>query len=460
MDCRDTICAISTPLGMGGLGVIRVSGDHALAVVARIFSASSGRSIEAVPTHSVHHGFIVSPASQEKIDEVLVTVMRAPRTYTREDLVEVGVHGGLLILQSVLDLLCREGARLANPGEFTLRAFLNGRLDLVQAEAVMEMISARSEEGHRAAMAQLQGVLSKSVQSIHDGLIRLLAQIEASIDFCEEGIALYSNPEMAQEVQGLIANLDALLEGYRAGKLRREGVQTTLVGRPNVGKSSLLNALLGEERAIVTPYPGTTRDVLREEFTIRGTALRLVDMAGLHETTDPIELEGLRRAVQAIEQSDLLLFVLDGSAPFHPDDAAIQERIAKKKSIIVLNKSDLPVRFPTDWISRALPGAPVVFLSCRTGSGLDELRAALHDKITSEINGVEGGIVTKTRHVEAFIQARRAMERIHQGLEAGISWEFLAVDLHTAKRAIGGILGLETPDDVINSIFQKFCIGK
>jgi tRNA modification GTPase len=460
MNFSETICAISTPPGPGGIGVIRISGGGSICIVDRVFLPSSKVRLEQSTSHTVHHGYLIDPATQERIDEVLVTLFRRPKSYTRENVVEISLHGGPLILNRALGVVIRAGARPANPGEFTLRAFLNGRLDLTQAEAVMEMISAQTEQGRRAAMAQLRGALSETLRPLYREIIDLLAHIEASIDFSEEGITFDSDAEIIRRVKAVLQKVNGIYGSYRIGRLQRDGAKTVLVGRPNVGKSSLMNALLGEKRAIVTPVPGTTRDIIQEQLSLDGITLRVCDMAGVSVTDDPVEREGVRIAESALNDADLALLVLDNNAPLHPEDHSLIDRVMKRKAVVVLNKSDLPARFPLKWIQDALPACPVVTLSALTGDGVDRLKESIRRILLEEVDLTEGGAITQARHAEALLSCGQALERALSAAQRGLSWEFLAVDLEVARQKIGYILGEGVPEEVIDAIFRRFCIGK
>jgi tRNA modification GTPase len=460
MTLSDTICAISTPPGLGGIGIVRISGCGSISIADQVFQSSSNVCLEQAITHTVHHGYLIDPVTQERIDEVLVTLLRGPKSYTREDVVEIGLHGGSLILHRALAVVIGAGARPANPGEFTLRAFLNGRLDLAQAEAVMEMISAKTEEGRRAAMAQLRGALSDNLRPLYRELIDLLAQIEASIDFSEEGIAFDGIDELLRRIKAVYQKVRDLHGSYRIGRQQRDGAKTVLVGRPNVGKSSLMNALIGEKRAIVTPVPGTTRDIIQELLSLDGIAIKLYDMAGFCATDDPVEREGIRIAESAISDADLALLVLDNNSPLHREDHTLIDRVMKRKAIVVLNKADLPARFPLKWIQGAFPLAPIVTLSAMTGEGIDRLKELIKRMLLEEIDRTEGDIITQARHAEALLNCGQALERAVSTGEQGISREFLASDLEIARREIGFIMGEGVSEEVINAIFRKFCIGK
>src|SRR5438874_2049463 len=342
MSATDTICAIGTPPGEGGIGIIRVSGDMAVEIASKVFLGIQGSRVSDFPSHTLHVGHLRDPDTGERLDEVLVAVMKAPRTYTREDIVEFHCHGSPLVLRLGLEALVRSGARLATPGEFTKRAFLNGRLDLAQAEAVMDLIQARSQTGLRVALEQLRGTLSDELGRIREDLTRLLVEIEAGIDFSDEGITFISPQALADGIEKIAGRVERLIRTAEDGRIVREGVTAALVGRPNVGKSSLLNVLAKADRAIVTPVPGTTRDVLEEFVNVRGIPVRLQDTAGLRETQDVVEREGVRRTHDALARAELVLAVLDGSSPLAPEDRRMLDLLQKKSAVLVVNKADLP----------------------------------------------------------------------------------------------------------------------
>lgn len=475
MDIRleDTICAIATPVGEGGIGIVRVSGEKALDLTSALVRLRSGRSLLSVKSHTLYHADLVEPDNQpaqgpakprRTIDEVLVVVMRAPHSYTAEDVVEIHCHGGPLVLQTVCDLLVRRGARLAEPGEFTKRAFLNGRLDLTQAEAVLDVIRAKTSSGLRVAQEQLRGTLSKEIGCMRERLIQLLAHVEAAIDFSEEDITFIPPNELVRGLEETMAEMARLANSCEEGRILREGVVAAIVGRPNVGKSSLLNALLQTDRAIVTAVPGTTRDVLEEVLNIRGVPVRLLDTAGVRDTSDPVELEGIRRSRMAMEQAELLLILLDGSVPLGAEDRALLHQGKEKKHIVVVNKSDLPCR-----ISAAELGAlklsgtdsTVVWISAKTGAGLENLRDAIRAMVLrADFEPGETAIVTRLRHRASLIKAEQALAKAIESVKANLPGEFIALDLRGAIDALGDITGAVTTDDVLDRIFSEFCIGK
>ncbi|MCP5522576.1 MAG: tRNA uridine-5-carboxymethylaminomethyl(34) synthesis GTPase MnmE [Verrucomicrobiales bacterium] len=457
MNPEDTIAAICTPLGEGGLAVIRVSGSHSLAVTDRCFEprGTLARKPSAAATHTVHYGRIHHQG--RLADEVLLTVLRAPHSYTCEDTVEVSCHGGLLTARLVLEALLAAGARPAEPGEFTRRAFLNGRLDLAQAEAVADVIHARTELALTAAQEQLAGSLSKRIRQLRQDLLQVLAHVEAHIDFPDEDIAPDTREALLGRLRSAEAFMDELLRTAREGRLLRRGIRAALIGRTNAGKSSLLNALLGRDRAIVTATPGTTRDTIEETASIRGLPVVLIDTAGLREAGDAIEEEGIRRSQRALAEAELVLHVLDGSEPRDVRDEGWMERLADRPRIVVLNKSDLPGRAGL----AAQAGLRVVETSCLTRVGIETLKDAIRETVWSGAIRAEMLEVTiNARHQDALRRAREAVELTLAALERGESLELVAVDLHAAVRAVGEIVGETTTDDLLDSIFSQFCIGK
>ncbi len=451
--------AISTPLGEGGIGIVRLSGPDSLALADRIFQSKDGRKPSRMPTHTLHYGYIM--AQEIPLDEVLLTVMRAPRTYTREDIVEINCHGGVVPLKKVLELTLKEGARLAEPGEFTKRAFLNGRIDLARAEAVVETIRARTDLSLRVAISQLRGHLSLKVEHMKTALVKLVAKVEATIDFPEEDIAVLKEEDTRKEAEKLKAELEELLASADSGKVLREGLKTVVGGRPNVGKSTLWNALLGEERAIVTSLPGTTRDTLEETVNIQGLSLRLVDTAGIRRARGRIERESVVRGRRSLEEADLVLVVLDGSKPLNEDDRDIAKDLKEKVVIIIINKTDLSQKIGLGGVKKFWPDKKIVKISATQGTGLSELKKAIADIFwRGEVPSPETILVTKARHKEALLRAREGLEEAITGLERQLSPEFIASDLRSALKSLGEIGGETASEEVLEQIFSQFCIGK
>jgi tRNA modification GTPase len=453
----DTIAAIATPLGEGGLAVIRISGPQALAVADRCFNPVGGGAVKpsAAATHTIHFGHVVHQG--QKVDEVLLAVMLAPRTFTREDVVEITCHGGLLPAKMVLDAVLKSGTRLADPGEFTRRAFLNGRIDLAQAEAVADLIHSRTELALRAANEQLAGRLSQRINQLRDEMVATLAHVEAHIDFPEEDIAPDTRGQLIARLDHGVAFMDELLRTANEGQILRRGIRAAIIGRPNSGKSSLLNQLLGHDRAIVSPIPGTTRDTIEETANIRGLPVVFIDTAGLREACDEIEAEGVRRSRQSLLQAEFILHVLDGSAPLTEADRNYLAEFSGKRRVLVRNKTDLPVqlRLPSDLKS------PVVEVSCLTGNGVEPLKDAIKELIwAGEIKAEMLQVMINSRHQEALDRARAATLRTAEAMRADHSLELVALDLHIAVNAIGEIVGKTTTEDLLDVIFSQFCIGK
>ncbi len=461
----DTIAAISTPLGHGGIGIVRLSGSDSIRIADNIFRSPKKKKLRNFDSHRIIFGHIINPKNKEIIDEVLVSIMKSPNTYTREDVVEINCHGGSIPLRRILELALTNGARLAEPGEFTRKAFLNGRIDLAQAEAVLDIINSLTVESQKSAMSQLKGSLSNKIETIRNELIELTAFVEAYIDFPEEDLEPVSIKQMKKSAMKIRKSLLKLIEGSRYGIILREGVKTAIVGRPNVGKSSLLNAVLDQDRAIVTEVPGTTRDVIEEYLNIQGLPIKIMDTAGIRNVEDIAEQEAVKRSLRAIEDADLVLVIIDGSESLHDSDMELINNLSIPKTIFVINKVDLPQK-PLSF-SSILKNKGTVDLSHKTvkvsakkRTGLDKLRekiveTALHGKITS---GIE--TVTNVRHVNALERAVSSLDSFIAGINEKFSPEFLSVDLREMLDAIGEIQGITTPEDILNRIFSNFCIGK
>ncbi len=470
---EDTICAIATPAGEGGIGIVRLSGAGAVAVAEGVVRLRSGRPLRSVGSHTLHLADVRLPSSSNKphaqnwsaasepddvCDEALVVYMKGPRSFTGEDVVEIQSHGGSLVLSLICRACIAAGARLASPGEFTKRAFLNGRLDLSQAEAVLDTIRAKSAASLTAAQRQLRGQLAREVDAARDALLRLLAHLEAGIDFVGEDIDLLRRPELLDAIEKVIGRLQRLGATAREGRLLREGARVVITGRPNVGKSSLLNRLLKEERAIVTAVPGTTRDLIEEAIDVDGLIIHLVDTAGIRDTEDPLEREGIKRSRSAQEEADLQIVVIDGSAPLTCDDLGVIEQAAGRKHVIAINKTDLAVMVET----AAMRSASLsVAVSAKTGEGIDRLRSAIREQLVGAgAEAREGVMVTSVRHQSALDQARQALDQAKASIAANMADELVAVDVRAAADALGEITGAITTDDILEQVFSTFCIGK
>jgi len=472
----DTIAAIATPLGEGGLAVVRISGSQALAIADKSFLPGGKSSLKpsVAPTHTIQYGKIVrykktfdslAPSGGEDwgegdfqvVDEVLLAVLRAPRTFTREDTVEISCHGGILPAKLVLDTLLANGARLAEPGEFTRRAFLNGRIDLAQAEAVADLIHSRTELALAAANEQLAGKLSQRINKLRDDLMLTLAHIEAHIDFPDEDISPDTKEKLLQRLENGVAFMDELLRTANEGQILRRGIRAAIVGRPNAGKSSLLNQLLGRDRAIVSHIAGTTRDTIEETANVRGLPVIFIDTAGLREARDEIEVEGIRRSRESLAQAEFILHVLDASEPLTPADETYLAEFAGKKRILVRNKTDLPVKL----ISPANLNVPPVDVCCVSGQGIEALKDAIKELIwAGEIKAEMLQVMINSRHQDALNRARTATRRTIDAFRQDATLELVALDLRIAVNAVGEVVGKTTTDDLLDSIFSQFCIGK
>jgi tRNA modification GTPase len=456
---EDTIAAISTPPGHSGIGIVRMSGPDALNIADRLFRPANPAKIPSrAPSFSTSYGHVVR--DEQVIDEVILTVMRAPRTYTTQDVVEINCHGGIIPLRRTLELVLELGARLADPGEFTKRAFLLGRIDLAQAEAALDVIFAQTEEAQKAATRQLEGALSGQVNALRDRLIEVLAHLEANIDFGEEDLELMGLKQVEAQLGEAGGELARLVAGAAVGRILRDGLRTTIVGRPNVGKSSLMNALLGQERVIVTHIPGTTRDVVEESIQIAGVPVVLSDTAGLRSTDDPVESIGVARSRDALEGADLALVVVDGAQPLTPEDRALLHQARGFSAVVVLNKSDLPQAADAGEVA-ALAATQAIAVSALTGYGLEELRETISARIWSGATRADAGsLVTNVRHKQALERAAEHVQAGRDAIAAGLSEEYVAEDVRDALDALGEIVGLTLTEEVIDRIFSSFCIGK
>jgi tRNA modification GTPase len=476
---EDTICAVATPAGEGGIGIVRISGSLALSIAGQIVRLRSNQPLDGVASHTLHLADIFFPSRTshiddsgpnrlqsvgEIIDEGLVVYMKGPRSFTSEDSVEIHCHGGSVVLSLVCQACLVSGARLAQPGEFTKRAFLNGRLDLSQAEAVLDTIQSRSEAALKLAQRHLRGELGRHVDRLRAKLVGFLAQVEAGIDFSEEDISFVGQAELAASLQDTRRAIRVMLDAAEQGRRLREGARVVIAGRPNVGKSSLLNCFLGEDRAIVTEIPGTTRDVLEGSVVWNGVMMTLVDTAGLRETADVVELEGMKRTRSALEQGDLVLHMLD-AAELEGDAAESSVPMPERhRCITVINKSDLVC---TDQLLRlvdmvkARTNGTVVAISVRTGVGLETLRASIQLHLThSTLEPTESVAITKVRHRDALERAESSLAEALDSIRLGTAPEFVAMDLRDAADALGEVTGVITSEDILHRIFSEFCIGK
>ena len=456
---NDTIAAVSTPPGEGGIGIVRISGKEAFKIADKVFVSSGGAKPSSYSNATVHHGFINKGG--EVVDEVLLTVMKSPRTYTAEDIIEISCHGGRTPLKNVLETCLNEGARLAEPGEFTKRAFLNGRIDLAQAEAVLDVISSKSSAANKIAMEQLRGAFSLEIGAMRSDIIDLLSLIELSIDFSDEDVEFESIKKITDKVVGLAAKIKRVLDTSDKGIVFREGVKAVICGRPNVGKSSLMNALLRDERVIVTSIAGTTRDVIEESINIDGVRVSLSDTAGIIETSDRVEAEGIKRSKERLERADIVILVIDQSRSLSTKDKEIFNIAKNKKLIVALNKKDLPNAFKTEEVRSLLGIKEVVQVSAVTKEGLGKIEQAISDKIfNGKVHMPEGAVVTNLRHTEALKKALENIERAQKLTEKSYNGELLASDLREAVFQLGLIIGESIEDDVLDRIFSQFCIGK
>ena len=453
-----TISAISTPPGAGGIGIIRISGPDSLPILKRIFIPA--QSDCPFDSHRFYYGTINDPHSSKLLDEVLSVYMEAPRTYTREDVVEIHCHGGFLVLQSVLELILSEGAQLADPGEFTKRAFLNGRIDLTRAEAVIDILSARTRKGVDLALEQISGKLYKEVDGLRSILVEIRALLETAIDFPEEEIEIADHASILLQLQQeVVYPLQGLISRADSGRIVREGIAIVIVGRPNVGKSSLLNTLLQEERALVTPIPGTTRDTIEEYIDIGGIPVRIIDTAGIREDVEEIEQLGIQRARESINRADLVLFLVDGSVKITRDDVALFETVDHKPILTVVNKCDLETVLEPGEYGRILDRSVVI--SAREQIGLDRLKQQIFSRITGgKEQWQEEGSTPNLRHKVAMEQSLEALNRVCEGLETGLTNDLITIDLLECLDRLGEIVGETTTEDVLDVIFEQFCLGK
>lgn len=455
----DTIAAISTPLGEGAIAIVRLSGDEALQIANKMYR---GKDLTAVDSHTIHYGRIVEPDTEEMIEEVMVSVMKGPKTFTREDVVEINCHGGLASVNRLLELALYHGARLAEPGEFTKRAFLNGRIDLSQAEAVMDLIRAKTDKAMHVAVRQLDGKLSKLITRLRQQLIETVAHVEVNIDYPEYDDVEEMTLNLLKERIALVSEeITKLLAMARQGKILREGISTAIIGRPNVGKSSLMNALVQENKAIVTDIPGTTRDIIEEYVNVRGVPLKLVDTAGIRETEDLVEKIGVERSRQVLNEADLILLVLNNNDVLTDEDRQLLEIVRDMEVIVLINKTDLEATLDHEEVKRLIDGKPVVSTSLIEEAGVDQLEQAIADTFfTGGIEASDLSYVSNARHIQLLNQAKQSLNEASLAIDSEMPLDLIQIDVTRAWELLGEIIGDTVQDSLIDQLFSQFCLGK
>lgn len=455
----DTIAAISTPPGEGAISIVRMSGEEAVSIAQKVFS---GKDLTQAKSHTINYGHIVDPKTHEEIDEVMVSLMLAPKTFTREDVVEINCHGGIVATNRILQLLLVNGARLAEPGEFTKRAFLHGRIDLTQAESVMDLIRAKTDRSMKIALSQLDGNLSHLIDSLRKDILDVLAQVEVNIDYPEyDDVEEMTTKLLKEKAIEIKQRIEQLLKTASQGKIMREGLATALVGRPNVGKSSLLNHLLHEDKAIVTDVAGTTRDVIEEYVNVSGVPLKLIDTAGIRETDDKVEKIGVERSKKAIEQSDLVLLVLNAAESLTKEDLELIRLTNDKKRIIILNKTDLEEKLDRKELAKISGNAPVYATSILKNEGVEALEEAISKLF---FNGIENSqstvMVTNARHIALLKKAQNSLDSVLEGISSGMPVDLVQIDMTEAWNLLGEITGESYEDELLDQLFSQFCLGK
>lgn len=455
----DTIAAISTALGEGAIGIVRMSGDEAIAIADKVYRGK--KKLKDVRSHSIVYGHIYDPTTNKLVEEVMVTVMRAPRTFTREDVVEINCHGGILSVNRVLQLLLKQGARLAEPGEFTKRAFLNGRIDLSQAEGVIDLIRAKTDRAMDVALNQLEGKLSKKIVALRETLIETLAHVEVNIDYPEYDAEEMTHSLLKEKALHVKREINKLLATAQQGKILREGLTTAIIGRPNVGKSSLLNSFAQENKAIVTDIPGTTRDVIEEFVNVRGIPLRLIDTAGIRETDDVVEQIGVERSKKVLKEADLVLLVLNYNEPLSDEDIALFEATEGMNVIVVVNKTDLEKKIDLEKVKQLANGRTLVTTSLLQDEGIERLEEAIAELFFSgRIESDDVTYVSNTRHIALLEQAKATIDDALRAIDDGVPIDLVQIDLTRAWELLGEIIGESVQEDLINQLFSQFCLGK
>jgi tRNA modification GTPase len=457
---EDTIAAVATPIGQAGIGIVRMSGPRALDIACKVFHPK--KPVRTFQSHRLYLGRLVDPQTGSQVDEILLSFMKAPHSYTREDVVEMNAHSGYLLLSRILQLLLNQGARLAKPGEFTFRAFMNGRIDLTQAEAIVDIINARSERGLQLASQQISGDFRTEIQGLRQEVLEIIAHVEVAIDFPDEEPGVLPRQATADRIEEhLIKPIENIIAAHGQRKIWVDGIQTVIAGRVNVGKSSLLNRLLNEERALVTPVPGTTRDVIESTIHIEGLPLRLMDTAGFRKVTGKVEKIGIDLAERKLARADLSLIVIDRSRSLNKDDLDLIGKCRGKTALIIVNKIDLPSRLDEESLKQALDGLPSVRISALTGEGIDHLRKAIQRQVLEgPVDMMTTHIVPNLRHKQALSEAAESFRKAAQNLRAALPAEIIALDLNSGLESLGKILGVTSTEDVLDKIFSQFCLGK
>lgn len=456
----DTITSISTPMGEGAIGIVRLSGPEAVEIGDKLYKGK--KKLKDVPSHTINYGHIIDPETDEVVEEVMISVLRAPKTFTREDIIEINCHGGILTINRILELTMTHGARMAEPGEYTKRAFLNGRIDLSQAEAVMDFIRSKTDRASKVAMNQIEGRLSDLIKRQRQSILEILAQVEVNIDYPEYDDVEDATTEFLLAQSKKIKNeIDQLLETGTQGKIMREGLSTVIVGKPNVGKSSMLNNLIQDNKAIVTEVAGTTRDVLEEYVNVRGVPLRLVDTAGIRDTEDIVEKIGVERSRKALSEADLILFVLNNNEPLTEEDRTLYEVIKNEDAIVIVNKTDLERRLDIEEVKTMIGDTPLIQTSMLKQEGIDELELQIRDLFFGgEVQNQDMTYVSNSRHISLLKQARQTIQDAIDAAEAGIPMDIVQIDLTRTWEILGEIIGESASDELINQLFSQFCLGK
>ena len=456
----DTITSISTPMGEGAIGIVRLSGPEAVEIGDKLYKGK--KKLKDVPSHTINYGHIIDPETDEVVEEVMISVLRAPKTFTREDIIEINCHGGILTINRILELTMTHGARMAEPGEYTKRAFLNGRIDLSQAEAVMDFIRSKTDRASKVAMNQIEGRLSDLIKRQRQSILEILAQVEVNIDYPEYDDVEDATTEFLLAQSKKIKNeIDQLLETGTQGKIMREGLSTVIVGKPNVGKSLMLNNLIQDNKAIVTEVAGTTRDVLEEYVNVRGVPLRLVDTAGIRDTEDIVEKIGVERSRKALSEADLILFVLNNNEPLTEEDRTLYEVIKNEDAIVIVNKTDLERRLDIEEVKTMIGDTPLIQTSMLKQEGIDELELQIRDLFFGgEVQNQDMTYVSNSRHISLLKQARQTIQDAIDAAEAGIPMDMVQIDLTRTWEILGEIIGESASDELINQLFSQFCLGK